>query len=77
MSERRAEIVEVDARGLEPPQPLIKIMEALAELPAGAELQARTDRRPIHLHTHLEERGFRVSSEEQADGSFVTHARRS
>ena len=31
------EIIEVDARKLEPPQPMVKILEALAILPAGAE----------------------------------------
>src|SRR5690242_5685149 len=37
--------VEVDARGLEPPQPMVTILEALTSLPAGAVLRARTDRR--------------------------------
>jgi TusA-related sulfurtransferase len=66
----------VDARGLEPPQPLVKILEALATLPEGARLRARTDRRPMHLYAQLEERGFVGESEEQEDGSFVTHVRR-
>jgi len=69
-------VIEVDARGLEPPQPLVKILEALAALPAGARLRARTDRRPMHLYAQLEERGFVGESEEQPDGSFVTHVRR-
>ncbi len=69
--------LEVDARGLEPPQPLVKILEALAALPAGATLRARTDRRPMHLYAQLETRGFTGQSEEQSDGSFVTHIQRS
>lgn len=68
-------IVTLDARGLEPPQPMIRILETLATLPAGAELQARTDRRPMHLYAVLADRGFIGTSEEQADGSFVTHIR--
>jgi uncharacterized protein (DUF2249 family) len=68
--------IEVDARGLEPPQPLVKILEALAALPEGARLRAHTDRRPMHLYAQLEERGFVGESEEQADGSFITHVRR-
>ena len=72
-----AEIVEVDARGLEPPQPLIKILEALASLPEGAELRAHTERKPMHLYAQLEERGFVGQTEEQADGSHITHIRRS
>jgi uncharacterized protein (DUF2249 family) len=70
------DVIDVDARGLEPPQPMVKILEALAALPDGAEVRARTDRRPIHLYAHLEERGFTGQSEEQNDGSFITHIRR-
>jgi len=69
--------LEVDARGLEPPQPMVKILEALTPLPQGATLRARTDRRPVHLYPILESRGFRGNSEEQSDGSFLTHIRRS
>ena len=68
--------IEVDARGLEPPQPLVTILEALADLPVGAELRAHTDRRPMHLYAQLEERGFTGESEEQNDGSFITKIRR-
>ena len=70
------EIIEVDARGLEPPQPMVKILETLAALPEGAELRARTDRRPMHLYTRIEMRGFKGETEEQTDGSFLTHIRR-
>ncbi|HVV01196.1 MAG TPA: DUF2249 domain-containing protein [Verrucomicrobiae bacterium] len=69
-------IMQVDVRGLEPPQPLVRILEALESLPAGAELRAKTDRRPVHLHTHLDARGFTGESEEQSDGSVVTIIRR-
>ena len=71
-----SETVEVDARGLEPPQPLVRILESLAALPAGAELRAWTDRRPIHLYAQLEERGFTAVTLEQPNGSFLTHIRR-
>lgn len=69
-------VIELDARGLEPPQPMVRILEALAELPEGAELRARTDRRPMHLYPQLEQRGFSGTSQEQADGTFVTCIRR-
>ncbi len=68
-------IVEVDARGLEPPQPLLKILEALAGLPEGSHLHTRTDRRPMHLYPQLEERGFTAETKEQSDGSFLTEIR--
>jgi TusA-related sulfurtransferase len=68
--------VTVDARGLEPPQPMVLILETLAELPAGAELHAHTDRRPIHLYPLLEQRGYVGATEEHDDGSFITLIRR-
>lgn len=68
--------IEVDARGLEPPQPMVKILEALTNLPAKTGIRARTDRRPMHLYAHLEERGFVGETTEQTDGSFLTHIRR-
>lgn len=68
--------IEVDARGLEPPQPMVKILEALANLPAKTGIRARTDRRPMHLYAHLEERGFAGETTEQTDGSYLTHIRR-
>jgi TusA-related sulfurtransferase len=69
-------VVDLDARGLEPPQPMVKILETLATLPESAKLRAQTDRRPIHLYAFLKERGFCGESEEQSDGSFITHIRR-
>ena len=68
--------VEVDARGLEPPQPLVKILEAVAMLPEAARLRARTDRRPMHLYARLEELGFVGETKEESDGSFITHISR-
>ncbi len=72
---RPPEVIELDARGLEPPQPLVKILEALGALPGPAELRAHTDRRPMHLYAQLEMRGFAGESQEQSDGSFITHIR--
>ena len=69
-------MIEVDARGLEPPQPLVMILEALARLTGRTDIRARTDRRPMHLYSQLEERGFTGKTEEEKDGSFVTTIRR-
>jgi uncharacterized protein (DUF2249 family) len=71
-----AKVVEVDARGLEPPQPMVKILEALATLPSGAELRALTDRRPMHLYAQLTDRGFGGETHEQPNGNFITLIRR-
>jgi uncharacterized protein (DUF2249 family) len=62
----------VDARGLEPPQPMAKILEALPRIAAGGEIRALTDRRPMLLYPKLEERGFQYATEEMPDGWFKT-----
>ncbi|MFN7141757.1 MAG: DUF2249 domain-containing protein, partial [Limisphaerales bacterium] len=66
---------DVDVRGLEPPQPMVAILEAVSSLSPGAELKARTDRRPLHLYPQLIERGYSGQTEELSDGSFVTYIR--
>ena len=70
------QLIEVDARGLEPPQPLMKILETVATLPEGASILARTRWRPALLYAELEKRGFSGESKEQPDGSYVTLIRR-
>jgi TusA-related sulfurtransferase len=70
------QVVKLDARGLEPPQPMMKILEGLAALPAGAELLAHTDRQPLLLYPMLEQRGFTHETNQQSDGSHLTHIRR-
>lgn len=67
--------VQLDARGLEPPQPMMKILEAVAALPAGATLAAHTDRQPLLLYPILEQRGFTYETTTQSDGSHLTHIR--
>lgn len=68
--------VDVDTRGLGPPEPLVKILEALPSLPEGGVIRAFTDRRPMHLYAQLEQRGYSGKTLQQPDGSFVTHVRR-
>lgn len=71
-SPQKSASAEVDARGLEPPQPMMQILEAVSELPAGVALRARTDRKPLHLYPELESRGIKYTSEQETDGSWVT-----
>lgn len=63
---------ELDARGLMPPEPMTRILAALAGVSAGQKLRALTDRRPVHLLAEIESRGFGQHSEEQPDGSWLT-----
>jgi uncharacterized protein (DUF2249 family) len=65
-------VQEIDVRGLEPPEPLVRILDALESLPAGATLRAHTDREPCHLFGEAGQRGFRHDCNEQPDGSWIT-----
>jgi uncharacterized protein (DUF2249 family) len=69
--------VDVDARGLEPPEPLIRILNALESASAGATVRARTDREPCHLFGEATQRGFHHESRAQPDGSWLTVLTRS
>jgi TusA-related sulfurtransferase len=69
-------LIQLDARGLEPPQPMVKILEAIATLPPDATLAAHTDRQPMLLYPMLEQRGFAYETIKQSDGSHLTHIRR-
>lgn len=68
----RSDVQEIDVRGMEPPEPLIRILDRLESLPAGATLRARTDREPCHLFGEAEQRGFRHESTTLPDGSWLT-----
>ena len=61
--------VRLDNRGLEPPQPMMRTFEALGGLPPGQVLEIHNDRRPFFLYPHLQERGYRYQTVDQADGS--------
>ena len=50
--------VVLDVRGLEPPEPLVETLEALAALPRGKTLVQLNVRVPRLLLPKLEERGF-------------------
>ena len=63
-------VVELDNRGLEPPQPMVRILDALDRLPPGGKVVAINDRRPLFLYPELEERGYRHETEELPDGSY-------
>jgi uncharacterized protein (DUF2249 family) len=64
--------ITLDARGLEPPEPMMRILAAAESMPANAQLEAHTERRPIHLFGELETRGLAHRCEDQADGTCIT-----
>ena len=65
--------VELDVRGMEPPNPLIAILEKLVELGPGARLTVHHHREPVLLYDKLEARGYGARTELQADGHYLVH----
>jgi len=78
MTRRRADVV-IDARGLEPPEPMVRTMEALDHLDPGHKLLVLLPREPFPLSRALELNGFSWQTEHQADGTvtvLIEHRRR-
>lgn len=50
--------IQIDNRGLQPPEPMVRILAALGELGATDEVVALMDREPLLLYPELERRGF-------------------
>lgn len=60
----------LDNRGLEPPQPMMRTLQALETLSENETLTIINDRRPMFLFEQLDEQGYRYQTEQQEDGSF-------
>lgn len=59
------DVIVLDVRGLEPPEPMVRTLEALAELPPGKTLVQLNVRVPQFLLPKLDERGFTYEIREQ------------
>ncbi|MGH8228529.1 MAG: DUF2249 domain-containing protein [Steroidobacteraceae bacterium] len=71
-----APLVQLDNRGLGPPEPLVRILEALEQLPAGGVLEAINEREPVFLYPQLEQRRALIRTEPQPDGTVRLLIRR-
>jgi uncharacterized protein (DUF2249 family) len=60
-----ADVIVLDVRGLEPPEPMVRTLEALAAMPRGKTLVQINVRVPQFLLPKLEERGFAYDIREQ------------
>lgn len=60
----------IDARGLEPPEPLEKVMQTLPLLRPGQTLRLLLHREPFPLYPLLAERGYVHETNMQPDGSY-------
>ena len=63
-----APVAHVDNRGLLPPEPMMRILQAVEELRPGEVLAAVNDREPMFLLPELEARGHRIRMERREDG---------
>ena len=61
----------VDARGLEPPAPMEKVLQTLDLLRPGQSIRLLLHREPFPLYPLLAERGYRHTTRMEADGSYV------
>lgn len=59
----------MDLRGLQPPEPMVRIFQALARAP-GAPLRVILPHEPVPLYALLHERGYAYAGSPRPDGSF-------
>ncbi|MDE2229636.1 MAG: DUF2249 domain-containing protein [Alphaproteobacteria bacterium] len=62
----------LDLRGLDPPEPMRRALEAVEALSPGDALEVVTDREPLLLHRELGRRGHDFVSEPRPDGCRTT-----
>lgn len=63
------QVYELDNRGLEPPQPMMRTLKKLEQAKAGDTLVIHNDRVPMFLIEELNTLGYKYEIEEQTDGS--------
>lgn len=66
----------LDVRGLEPPEPIVKILDALERLGPGETLEVIHERRPMLLYPQLDDRGFVHETDEAERGVTRIRIRR-
>ncbi|MBI5194126.1 MAG: DUF2249 domain-containing protein [Nitrospirae bacterium] len=62
--------VEIDVRGLEPPEPMVMILETLPKIGAGDLLLVHHHREPLMLYDKLEHLGYEASAEKVTEGYY-------
>ena len=63
---------ELDNRGLSPPEPMVRILEAIGSLGREDSLRVFMDREPLLLYPELERRGFVWEFGQEAGESILT-----
>ena len=67
--------IEVDARFLQPPEPMERTVEALDRLRPGGEVQLLLHREPHPLYQMLRQSGYRYRAGQRDDGSWLIRIR--
>jgi uncharacterized protein (DUF2249 family) len=62
------ELVVLDVRGLEPPEPMARVLKALDRLAPGQRLEVRHDRRPMLPYPLLDDGSFAHDTDEPEPG---------
>ncbi|WP_339821849.1 DUF2249 domain-containing protein [Paenibacillus sp. FSL R7-0216] len=74
--ERSSNLIELDNRGLEPPQPMVRTLAALDRCKSGDEVHIHNDRVPVFLIEELNSLGCTYTVEEQPDGTAKVQIRK-
>lgn len=70
------EAVFLDNRGLEQPEPMVRILSVASQLAPGQRLEAINVRKPMLLYPKLDELGYEHATEPTDDGHFRITVRR-
>lgn len=69
-------LVSLDNRGLEQPEPMVRILSVAQQLAPGQALEALNVRRPMLLYPKLDELGYEHDTEAMPEGHFRITVRR-
>lgn len=62
--------IEIDVRGLEPPEPMVRIIETLPQVDQSTVLLVHHHREPMMLYDKLEHLGYEASTEKVSEGYY-------
>lgn len=72
MSVRAETLQQLDLRGLDPPEPMRRALEAIEVLADSEGIELVTEREPLLLYRELSRRGYRYLGERRSDGFHTT-----
>lgn len=76
MADTPGKVHVLDVSGLEPPQPMVAILERIRDLAAGDVLEVSHHREPVPLYPLLDEAGFAHETEKLGENRYRLRIRR-